>query len=80
MANRKEINAELQSIYKKLGLNSEGVMPKASTKTLFIRNITGQNKKGFSGSMSDEERKLRERMKKLEQMLFDMPDTEKRFP
>ena len=80
MANRKEINAELQSIYKKLGLNSEGVRPKASRKTLFLRNITGQNKRGFSGSMSDEEKKLRERMKKLEQMLFDMPDTEKRFP
>ena len=81
MANRKEINAELQSIYKKLGLNSEGVRPKASRKTLFLRNITGQNKRGFSGSMSDEERKLRERMKKLEQMLFDMPDEDAgKFP
>ena len=80
MANSKEIKAELQTIYKKLGLNSEGARPKTSRKTLFMRNITGQNRRGFSGSMSDEEQKLRERMKKLEQMLFDMPDTEKRFP
>tara|TARA_R100000697_G_scaffold57457_1_gene70636 strand:+ start:271 stop:513 length:243 start_codon:yes stop_codon:yes gene_type:complete len=80
MANSKEIKAELQTIYKKLGLNSDGLRPQASKKTLFIRNITGQNKKGFSGSMSEEEQKLRERMRRLEQMLFDMPDKEKRFP
>lgn len=81
MASRQEINAELQSIYKKLGLNSEGVRPKASTMTLFRRNISGKNKLGFSGSRSKEEKELRERMKKLEQMLFDMPDPDEgKFP
>lgn len=74
------LQRELQTIYKKLGLNEDGERIKARTRTLLFRNITGKNRRGFSGSMSEEKKKLRNRMQDIQTILLDQEDTEGTYP
>jgi len=74
MADVKKIQSEIAEIKKKLGLNEDGVRGKAGRMTLFLRNITGYNRRGVSGGETVEERRLKRRLKELEQHLFDKHD------
>ena len=71
MPDRKKIQSEIAEIKKKLGLNEDGVRGKAGAMTLFLRNVTGYNKRGVSGGETVEERRLKRKLKELEQQLFD---------
>jgi len=71
MADRKKIQAEIESIKKRLNLDEDGQPKKANKKTLFLRNITRYNKRGVSGGETAEQQRLRRRLKELEQQLFD---------
>ena len=72
MPDRKKILSEIAEIKKKLGLNEDGVRGKANTMTLFLRNVTGYNKRGVSGGETVEKRRLKRRLKELEQQYHDM--------
>ena len=74
MADVKKIRSEISEIKKKLGLNEDGVRAKAGRMTLFLRNVTGYNRRGVSGGETVEERRLKRRLKELEQHLFDKHD------
>ena len=74
MADVKKIRSEIAEIKKKLGLNEDGVRDKAGRMTLFLRNVTGYNRRGVSGGETVEERRLKRRLKELEQHLFDKHD------
>ena len=74
MADVKKIRAEIASIKKQLNLDEDGQPKRADRKTLFLRNITGYNRRGVSGGETVEERRLKRRLKELEQHLFDKHD------
>ena len=74
MADVEKIRAEIASIKKKLNLDEDGQPKKAGRMTLFLRNVTGYNRRGVSGGETVEERRLKRRLKELEQHLFDKHD------
>lgn len=74
MADVKKIRAEIASIKRQLNLDEDGQPKKADKKTLFLRNITGYNRRGVSGGETAEQQRLRRRLKELEQHLFDKHD------
>lgn len=71
MADRKEIQTEIASIKRQLNLDEDGQPKKVDKKTLFLRNVTGYNRRGVSGGETVEQQRLRRRLRELEQQLFD---------